>query len=74
LKSAVFRLIKFNSCNNSLFASMPLTHAVQEPGSLFWFHALVSLTIRLCPQSVPLPAEAGYETCERFVPLLAFIA
>jgi len=29
---------------------------------------------RLAVHSTPLPAEGGYKTCERFVPVLAFIA
>jgi len=31
----------FNSCNDSLFAGM--THTAQEPGSLFWCHAVINL-------------------------------
>jgi len=46
------------------------THSAQESGSLFWYHAVMSLQFTQC---APLPAKADCETCERLVLLFAFI-
>jgi len=60
----------FNSCNDSLFAGMTLTlykSQVHCSGVVQWW-ACSSLL------SAPLPAEAGWETCELVFILMVLIA
>jgi len=42
------------------------TDTAQEPGSLFWYHAVINVRLLL--------AKAGFETEERTVLLLVFIS
>jgi len=63
-------IIWFNYCNDRSFAGMTLTlhnSQIHRSGVIQWW-ACSSLT------SAYLPAEAGCETCEQIVLLLAFIA
>jgi len=66
----VILIILVNSCNDSLFANMTLAlHKSQV-------HCFGNTHLRVCTSlmSAPLPAEAGCETRERIVLLLAFVA
>jgi len=70
VKSAVqFRLVGLVLVMTVFFFRYD-THTAQESGSLFWYHTVMSLPFT----KFSLPAEAGCETRERIVLLLAFVA
>jgi len=59
----------FISCNGSLFS--PMTHTMQE--TQVHCSGFVQWWVYSSLMSAPLPAEAGWKTCERIIPLVVFI-